>query len=64
MSLFEVEKLTEENVCDWVTNEVGKFEEAKNYPKTIFKQYNWWIDFITRVIWSIQYEEQRKEKLK
>ena len=60
MTFFDVKKLTDENTIEWVKEESAKFEEVKNYPKTIFAQYNWWIDFISRIIWSIQIKHKEE----
>lgn len=47
-------KIKSGNESHWIRNNLAEFEKFRPYPTTSFAQYNWWIEFSERMIWSFQ----------
>ena len=62
--MFDIENLTEENIDEWIKDNIEDFEKAKPYPKGVFAQYHWWLKIIKIIIISFQIKEDEIKKSK
>ncbi len=58
--MFNIDEIKDDNVQEWVIKNLKEWEEMKTYPGKTIAQYDWWMNFIYRIIWAYQYEEERK----
>ena len=58
MKIKDILKIKEGKEDEWIKNNLAEFESINSYPSTTFAQYNWWTEFIKKIIWSVQYENK------
>lgn len=61
--MFNIDEIKDNNVQEWVVKNLKEWEEIKTYPGKTMAQYDWWMNFIYRIIWAYQSDKEIKDLL-
>lgn len=61
--MFNIDEIKDDNVQEWVMKNLKEWEEMMAYPPRTISQFDWWLNFIYRIIWSYQSDKEIKDLL-
>lgn len=61
--MLDIDEIKNDNVQEWVIKNLKEWEEITKYPGRTIAQYDWWMNFIYRIIWAHQSDKEIKDML-